>query len=76
MKVTVELWKGENRLIVLHRKKPIGDATQAPDGTWEALHYASDLSWDGIDGVCSAIEQVCDAHAEYVAEKKKKGKKK
>jgi len=76
MKVTLKSWKGENRLIVVHRGKEIGDVTQAPDGTWEVLHYASDLSWDCVDGVCSAIELVCDTHSEYRAEKKKKGNRK
>ena len=71
MKVTLKVREGEQRLIVVHRKAEIGDVTQAPDGTWECLHYASDLSWDRVEGVCDAIELVCDTHVEHMAEKKR-----
>jgi hypothetical protein len=56
----------ENKTVVYHKGIEIGDVTRHPDGDLEILHFASDMSYDGYDGMEQAIQDIRDMHLNYM----------
>lgn len=64
---TVQTAQGnEKRQLVFYKGTLVGDAQQSTDGDgFECLHHKSDLSYDCIDTMQDAVDQVINIHEEH-----------